>query len=142
MNMLDENQNPELQKSEGKTVTIPIGLWECMAGSYFADNKTKYKPGSSGGETVTLTEGIFWKVARAYYGDGFSLSQETGRMTVDTGGMDSEPATEVKRYRPVPGPTAIPRGNLARIAAAHGIQSQTDKKPEGSSGDNSDSRKP
>ena len=139
MNTLNESPNPELQRSEGKSVIVPVELWECMAKAYFNDERKNYTVGSSGGETVTLTEGIFWKVARAYYGDGFSLSQETGRMTADTGGMDAEPATEVKRYRPVPGPMAIPRGNLARIAAAHGIQSQTDKKPEGSSGDNSDS---
>lgn len=136
MSNMNENLSPELQKYEGKGVTLPVGLWECMAQAYFADSKVKYKTGGSGGEMISVSEGIFWKVARAYYGDGFSYRQESGTSVPDTGGVDLDSSTEVKIYKPVPGPTAIPRGNLARIAA-HGIQSDTDEGTKGSSTDDS-----
>lgn len=132
-----ENEISDLQKYEGQGVVVPVRLWECMAKAYFADIKEDYVEGGSGGELIKLPESIFWKVARAYYGDGFSYRQETGRGVVDTGGVDTEPAPQVKRYKPVTGPRIIPRGNLARIAAENGLQSDTTEGTEGSGGDDS-----
>lgn len=133
-----ENEISDLQKYEGQGVVLPLRLWECMAKAYFADTKEDYVEGGSGGEVIKLPDSIFWKVARAYYGDGFSYRQETGQVVADTGGVDAEPTTKVKKYKPVTGPKIIPRGNLARIAAAHhGLQSDTTEGTESSGGDDS-----